>query len=107
VKIVGVRILANEISEEDVWDTLSNVMHPEIDSSLVELGMIRDVVVKENKVTVVLALPFLGVPIRDYLVGLICEAVMKLGVEIEVKLVEMTPEELQAFLNMEREKWKG
>jgi len=30
-----------ELSKEEVWKALENVMHPEIDCSLVELGMIN------------------------------------------------------------------
>ena len=96
-----------EVSEEDVWKALANVMHPEIDSSLVDLGMIKDVAINRNKVSVTLALPFLGVPIRGYLVDVIREAVTKLGVDVDVEITEMNEEEVKAFLNMEREKWKG
>ena len=44
-----------ELSKEEVWKALENVMHPEIDCSLVELRMIKDVKIKENRVIVTLA----------------------------------------------------
>ena len=96
-----------ELSKEEVWKALENVMHPEIDCSLVELRMIKDVKIKENRVIVTLALPFIGVPIRDYLIDITREAVVKLGTEVDVEITEMNREELQNFLNKEREKWKG
>ena len=96
-----------ELSKEEVWKALENVMHPEIDCSLVELGMIKDVKIKENRVIVTLALPFLGVPIREYLIDITREAVARLGTELDVEITEMNREELQNFLNKEREKWKG
>lgn len=95
-------MMSREVSEKNVHEALETVMHPEIDASLIELGMIKDVVVKRDKVIVTLALPFLGVPIRDYLVNITREAIMRLGVEANVKIAEMNREELQTFLAIER-----
>ena len=69
--------------------------------------MIKDVKIKENRVIVTLALPFLGVPIREYLIDITREAVARLGTEVDVEITEMNRKELQNFLNKEREKWKG
>jgi metal-sulfur cluster biosynthetic enzyme len=99
-------MMSREVSEKDVHEALETVMHPEIDASLIELGMIKDVVVKRDKVIVTLALPFLWVPIRDYLVNITREAIMKLDIEADVKIAEMNREELQTFFATEREKWK-
>jgi ATP-binding protein involved in chromosome partitioning len=99
-------MMSQEVSEKDVHEALETVMHPEMDASLIELGMIKDVVVKRDKVIVTLALPFLGVPIRDYLVNITREAIMKLDIEADVKIAEMNREELQTFFATEREKWK-
>ena len=96
-----------EENSEEIWKALRNTMHPEIDSNLVELKMIKNVVVKGNKATVTLALPFLGVPIRDYLVDTIRKTIMKLGMEADVEITEMNRKELQRFLNTAREKWRG
>ncbi|MCK4352264.1 hypothetical protein KAW65_02535 [candidate division WOR-3 bacterium] len=50
--------------------------------------MIKDIAIKDNKIILTMALPFLGILIRDYLVHSVQEAVMKLEAEIEVKLKE-------------------
>lgn len=44
-----------------------------------------------------LALPFLGVPVKDYHVNSIREAVMKLGVEIEIKITDESRRALGFF----------
>ena len=99
--------MANTISKEEIHRAVAKVMHPEIDRSLAELGMIKDIAVRDDKVILIMALPFLGIPIRDYLVHSICEVVMKLGVEIEVKLTEMNKEERDAFMAMAQKDWIG
>ncbi|RLE13194.1 metal-sulfur cluster biosynthetic enzyme [Candidatus Aerophobetes bacterium] len=101
--------MAKNISEEDIYRELSKIKHPEIDRTLVDLGMIRDVSLKENKAIVTLALPFLGIPpiIRDYLVNSLQEKINELGKEFEVKIVEMTEKERQRFFTLGQEGWKG
>jgi len=84
-------------------------MHPEINRTLVELGMVKDIALRDDEVTLTLALPFLAIPlsIKDYLVNSLHQAVMKLGAKIEVTVAEMSQEERLAFLAMEQESWKG
>lgn len=43
---------------EKVYQELRQVMHPEIERDLVELGMIKDIAIQDGRVTVSLALPF-------------------------------------------------
>ena len=101
--------MANNISLGDVQRELGQVMHPAISRSLVELGMVKDVALKHNVVTLTLVLPVLNIPasIKDYLVNSLRTAVAKLGVEVEVEITEMDEEERHAFLAMEQENWKG
>jgi len=101
--------MAKNISEEDVHQAIGQVMHPEISRSLVELGMVKDIALKGDEVTLTLVLPFLGIPasIKDYLVNSLRQAVMKLGVRAEIKIAEMNQEERLAFLAMEQEGWRG
>jgi len=35
-------MMSREVSEEDVHEALETAMHPEIDASLIELGMIKE-----------------------------------------------------------------
>jgi metal-sulfur cluster biosynthetic enzyme len=99
--------VASNISKEEIHQAVAKVRHPEIDRTLVELGMIKDIAVGDDRVTLTMALPFLAIPIKDYLVHSLQEAVRKLGVEIEVKLTEMNQEERDAFMAMARAGWMG
>ena len=101
--------MAKNISEEDVHQAIGQVMHPEISRSLVELGMVKDVTLRDDEVSLSLVLPFLGIPasIKDYLVNSLRQAVMKLGAKAEIKITEMNEEERLAFLAMEEEGWRG
>jgi len=101
--------MTRNISEEDIRQAIGQVMHPEINRTLVELGMVKDITLKEHEVTLALVLPFLGIPVsvKDYLVNSLRQAVTKLGAELEIRVAEMNQEERLAFLAMEQESWKG
>jgi ATP-binding protein involved in chromosome partitioning len=99
--------MPNNISKEEIHQAVAKVRHPEIDRTLVELGMIKNITLEDDKVMLSMALPFLGVPIKDYLVWSVEEVVTKLGLEIEVELTEMNQEERDAFMTMAREGWIG
>jgi len=101
--------MLENISEEDVHQAVGQVVHPEISRTLVELGMVRDIALKDAEVTLTLVLPFLGIPasIKDYLMNSLRQAVMRLGANVEIRIAEMNEEERLAFLAMEQEGWKG
>nr|CBH38237.1 hypothetical protein, DUF59 family [uncultured archaeon] len=101
--------MANEKSEEDIRQVVAEIKHPAIDRTLVDLGIVKEITVKGNKVLVTMALPFPGIPtqVRDYLVNSVVEQIKKMDVEVKVDLTIMNQEELQAFLDMEQESWKG
>ena len=101
--------MTRNISEEDVHQAIGQVMHPEINRTLVELGMVRDIVLKDDEVTLTLMLPFLGIPIsvKEYLTNSLRQVVMKLGAKVQIRVAEMNQEERLAFLAMEQESWKG
>ena len=99
--------MTNTISKEEIHQAVAKVRHPEIDRTLVELGMIKEIALEDDKVVLSMALPFLGIPIRDYLVHSVQEVVTRLGVEIEVNLTEMNKEERDAFIAMAQEGWIG
>jgi Mrp family chromosome partitioning ATPase len=88
------------ITEEQVHRALCEVIHPEFKRDLVELEMIKDVAVEDNRVTVTLALPFIDVPVKDDLVRGVREAVFGIdsAAQIEVDLVEMSQRERAAFM---------
>jgi len=101
--------MANDISEKDVHQAIGQVMHPEISRTLVDLGMVKDIALRGDEVTLTLVLPFLGIPasIKDYLLSSLHQAIMKLGAKAEIRIAEMNQEERLAFLAMEQEGWKG
>ncbi len=88
------------ITNKQVLSALRKVMHPEMKRNLVELGMIKDVIVKDGGVTLVLVLPFIEIPIKDDLVRSVREAVSTLDsdLKVEVKLAEMSQQERAAFM---------
>jgi len=99
--------MTKNISEKDILNLLDKVKHPAINRTLRELGIIKDVSIKDNKVLITMALPFPNIPIIDQLVSSIKEPIEKLGVEVEVKQTIMNQKELQAFLKMEEDGWTG
>jgi len=94
-------------SVEDITQAIANVMHPSIDRSLMDLGMIRDIALTENTASLSLLLPFPGIPILSFLEKSLKESVIPLGVDLEIKIEQMNQEEIQNFLTMEKEAWKG
>jgi len=101
--------MVKNISEEEVHQAIGQVMHPEISRTLVDLGMVKDIAVKNDEASLTLVLPLLGIPasIKDYLVDSLRQAVVKLGAKVELRIAEMNQEERMAFLAMEQENWKG
>ena len=101
--------MTTNISEGDIYQAIGQVMHPEINRTLVELGMVKDIALKDDEVTLTLVLPFLGIPVsvKDYLVNSLRRGVTKLGTEVEIRIAEMNQEERLTFLAMEQESWKG
>ena len=86
---------------------MAQIKHPAIDRTLVDLGMVKDITIEGNNVTVTLAVPFPGIPIKDLLINSVREPIEKLGVKVEVKLTVMNQQELKAFITKENESWKG
>ena len=95
------------ISEEDVRNVLAWVNHPMINRSLLELGIIKHIAVEQRRVKVTLAFPFPNIPIKDHIIHSVREPLQKLGAELELKLTVMNHDELQKFLAMEQDAWKG
>ena len=97
-----------KFSKSDIDQALSKVMHPEIKYSLVDLGMIKDVVGEERKVRLTLKLPFLQVPIKDLLIKNIKKmlADMDSSIQVETNIEEMSQEEHDNFKKMAKEGWE-
>ena len=102
------RTMMGSISKEDVLDKLSELMHPEIDNDLVELGMIGDVKVRYPVVSLTLMLPFQKIPIKYDLMDMIKESLYDLDghIDINIKTDTMSEAEKENFLKLAREGWK-
>lgn len=98
--------MAKEILEKDVYKALGKIEHPAINSTLIDLGIIKEISTKENKVTIIIAFPFPNIPIGDYFVNSVREAIERLGAKPEIKITTMNQEEQKRFLAIEQENWK-
>jgi len=76
------------VSAERVWEALADVPDPEIPViSLVDLGVVRDVEVDEERVRVEFTPTFLGCPAVDVMRDRMEEAVRALGGEPQIDVV--------------------
>jgi Mrp family chromosome partitioning ATPase len=93
------------ITKEQVMNALHQVMHPELEQDLVELGMIKDVVVQDSQVAVILALPFIEIPIKEELMRATQEAVHAVdpALRVQVQPIEMSQRERAAFMAKSQE----
>ena len=95
---------------EKLWDTLKQVEDPELHMSIVELGLVYDVVMDEGEVTVDMTLTSPACPVGPLLQGMIYHKVSEIeGVSgVEVNLVwtppwvprEMASEEVKMALGI-------
>jgi ATP-binding protein involved in chromosome partitioning len=101
--------MVNNISLQDVQEAVGKVTHPAISRTLVDLGMVKNVSLHGSEAKLTLVLPVLNipVPVKEHLVNSLREAVAALDVRLEVEMAQMNEEERQAFLAMEQESWKG
>ena len=76
------------LSEQQVWDALSEIPDPEIPViSLVELGVIRGVEVEEGRVRVDFTPTFLGCPAVEVMQTAMAERIRELGADPEVRVL--------------------
>jgi metal-sulfur cluster biosynthetic enzyme len=101
--------MAENVSLQDVQDAVGKVMHPAINSSLLALGIVRDIDFDGSEASLTLALPAPNIPasITNYMIDSLAEALQQIGVGINVNTREMDDDERQRFFSMEQENWKG
>jgi ring-1,2-phenylacetyl-CoA epoxidase subunit PaaD len=76
------------VSTEEVWAALAEIPDPEIPVvSLVDLGVVRDVEVKDGHVRIEFTPTFLGCPALEVMQAAMSERVEALGAEAEVEVV--------------------
>ena len=83
------------IKEAQVLQALKGVNDPELEKSLVELGMVHDVAITDARVSFTLALTTMACPLKDRIVGDARQAVLALDSvqDVQVSLREMTQAE--------------
>nr|WP_319231855.1 iron-sulfur cluster assembly protein [Draconibacterium orientale] len=93
----------NKIKEQ-----ISKVMHPAIDCSLVDLGMVQDIELYTDEVLILtFVFPFPNIPIADKLISSVENVVKSQGLEMQYIVRVMKAEEKKNFLKMEKAAWKG
>ena len=91
------------LTEKELIRALSKTTHPEIDYSLVDLGMIKEVGIEQETVKVTMNLPM-----KDHLVQIVKDAIDKKdgAVEVVINFATMSEAERKEFRRKAREKWK-
>ncbi len=95
-----------KITREQAWKSVEKVQHPAINFSLSELGILKDIDISGEMLTITLALPFPKIPIIDTLVNSLIEPLSQYDIEIGVETVIMTEQERQRFFDLEHQGWK-
>ena len=88
------------LTETQITDALRAVMDPEINRSIVDLGMVKAVeLASEGRVQVTVALTVAGCPMKGEITTRVTDALLPVtGVErVDVELTVMSPEELNAM----------
>ncbi len=99
--------MSDRLTPEDVRFVLKHVMHPAIDHSLLDLGIVKDFTVEGQRVNVIMAMPFPDIPIKDMLIDLVRQPLIGIGAQPEFELTVMTEDERAHFLALEQSGWKG
>ena len=95
------------MTKEEVIKAISDVKHPAIDHSLLDLGIVKNVRVEDDKVKITFSFPFPKIPITDMLVSSIDQPLQSIGINAEYDFTVMDEKERAEFLRMEKEAWRG
>lgn len=79
-----------KLSEKQIKDKLSEVMDPELNISIVDLGLIYDIKVIKNKVKVIMTLTTIGCPLFSLIESQIKDKIKELGIKEENISLELT-----------------
>jgi ring-1,2-phenylacetyl-CoA epoxidase subunit PaaD len=76
------------ISKEDIWELLKTIPDPEIPViTIVDLGILRDVEIKDDKVVVSITPTYSGCPAMNVISNEIVSTLKENGIDVEVKMV--------------------
>ena len=101
--------MKKSFNRNEILDAMKNIKHPEIDETLLNLGMILDAAVKEHEVNVAIAIPVFNISntTRNLLIKRIKEPIVSLGLNTNVQFFEMTPEVRERYIVIAKNKWRG
>ncbi len=95
------------MTEKEVMEKLSEVMHPAINHSLIDLGIVKDVKLMDKTVGLEFCFPFPNIPIAGQLISSVENIIQELGLLCVYKETLMNEEEKANFMQMEAAAWKG
>lgn len=95
------------MTTNEVIKRISQVKHPAIDFSLLELGIVKNIRLMDVTVALEFCFPFANIPIADKLISSVEEPIREMGLLPVYKITTMTEEEKQKFLKMESQAWIG
>jgi len=85
-------------TREDVLEALKSVIDPELKKDVVELGMVRNITIGEDRIDVMISLTTNGCPLRNHFVVAVRKAIRSLGAEAgEIEFDVLSPEEKTAL----------
>ncbi len=94
-------------TNQEILDLIAAVKHPAIDYSLVDLGIVKDIDIYSETITLKFAFPFPNIPIADTLIQSIESPLNEIGYRLLPEIVLMDEQEKAKFMQMETEAWKG
>ena len=95
------------MTREEVVSELKKIQHPAINYSLIKLGILKDIDLKDNTVSLTFAFPFPNIPIADTLISMVSDVLQSKHLKLKYKTRVMSEEERTTFLRLENEAWRG
>lgn len=101
--------MSEEITVESIEEAIDDVTHPEVDATLIDLGMIDDITVEGTEVTIDVAIPMAGIPdaIKQMLAQRLADPLESLDVDATIRFVLMDEATRERFFQMEEDNWSG
>lgn len=89
-----------------VIEAISRVMHPAINCSLTELGILKDLeIYDKNTLIATFVFPFQKIPIEEKLIGSVEDVAKTFGYNLEYIVRYMNNFEKKRFLELEKKNW--
>ena len=97
-------------NKDEIIEIINNVEHPEIASTLSELGMLGDINFDEEtkEISLTLNLPMLSIPatVKNMILNSIAAEIKNKGSKLSVSFAVMNEEQRQHFFSLSKKNWK-